>query len=135
METQEAKLASDAERAHEAYKTSLADLNSFQKTYESSMRALLSKLQVLDEERTALVQSLMQVYLEAHLTLQKMESEVGIKIGTQVKSIQNAADLQAWIASNKTGLVPEDLVQYVEYESQYNNASPDDVPNPSKVLA
>lgn len=97
------------------------------------MLSVLAKLQELDEARARLLQSLLQVYLEAHLSLQKLEAEVGIKIGTQVKSINAASDLQTWIDANKTGAVPEDLVQYQGYESQYSNASPDDVPNPSKI--
>jgi hypothetical protein len=52
-----------------------------QKTFETNMRALLVKLQDLDESRATVVHSLLKVYLEAHLTLQKMESEVGVKIG------------------------------------------------------
>lgn len=43
---QEVKLANDAEKAHEAYKQSLADLNAYQKKFEADMRSLLARLQV-----------------------------------------------------------------------------------------
>ncbi len=41
-------MANDAEKAHEAYKQSLADLNAYQKKFEADMLSLLARLQVWD---------------------------------------------------------------------------------------
>ncbi len=60
---QEAKLANDAEKAHEAYKQSLADLNAYQKKFETDMVSLLSRLQVHAFVTTCLKHSFIHLHV------------------------------------------------------------------------
>jgi hypothetical protein len=133
METQEAKLSSDAEKAHEAYKSTLADLNAFQKTYETSLGNLLNNLQELDESGGAMLHNMMKTYLDAHLVLNKTGTQLNEKCTSAVEKIDPAKDLQAWIKAQSNGFAPEALVEYEPYEPQFENATAEEVKNPTKV--
>ena len=131
METQEAKLSSDAEKAHETYKQQLADLNAFQKTYESGLGALLNNLQIMDEERSEKMGQLLNVYLESHLQLGRDETALNEGSSQVVGQIDAANDLQSWIKNRNTGLEPEELVEYEAYEAQYADSNAEDLPKPA----
>ncbi len=51
----------------------------------------------------------------------------------KVKAVNCASDLSSWTDSHKTGSVPDELVQYEGYTPQFDNATADNVPNPSKL--
>ncbi len=128
METQEAKLSSDADKAHEVYKQTLQELNAFQKEYETNLGKLLSNLQEMDESRSALMANLMRVYMDGHVALSKATTQINESCNAVVSKIDAPADLQKWIQSNTTNLAPEPLVEYEGYEPQFENASAEDVP-------
>lgn len=133
LETQEAKLAAEADKAHDAYKQHLAELNAYQKTYETGLGALLCSLQEMEEERSAKIHDVLKVYLEAHQTMAREETSLNTAAAEVVGKIAPAADLQAWISSHATGLEPEALIEYEAYEPQFENATPEDVMKPAKV--
>lgn len=133
MEAQEAKLSGEADKAHEAYKQTLAELNSYQKTYEESSVVMLNKLQEMDESRGALMANVLRVYMDTHLALVKSTTLINDISNVAVANINAVADLQAWIQENKNGLATEPLVEYEGYEPQFENAGADEVPHPSKV--
>lgn len=128
METQEAKLSSDADKAHEVYKQTLQELNSFQKEYETALGKLLSSLQEMDETRSALMLSLLRVYTDSHVALSKTTTQINEASAAVVDKVNSPGDLQKWIGEHETQLAPEPLVEYEGYEPQFENASAEDVP-------
>jgi hypothetical protein len=133
LEAQEAKLSGEADKAHESYKQTLSELNAYQKQYEESLGVLLEKLQEMDTSRGALLSNMTRVYLDAHLALAKSDTQTNEVSSKAVGQIDATADQQSWIQANKNGLAPEPLVEYEGYELQFENATADEVPNPSKV--
>jgi hypothetical protein len=133
LETQEAKLSSEADKAHESYKQTLADLNAYQKEYETGLKRLLSSLQELDESRSTLMTNLLRIYSDSHIALSKATTQMNDSGAAIVGKINTAYDLEKWVGESSTGLFPEPLVEYEGYEPQFENASADEVPQPSKV--
>ncbi len=55
------------------------------------------------------------------------------RFSEKVKAVNTGADLASWTDEHKTGATPDELVQYEGYTSQFDNATADNVPNPSKL--
>lgn len=135
LETQEAKLSSDADKAHEAYKQSLQELNAFQKEYETALGKLLTNLQEMDETRSALMAGLLRSYMDGHIQLCKSMTQINDSGSAIVAKVNTSADLQKWIQMHDTQLAPEPLVEYEGYEPQFENASAEEVPKKGNAFS
>jgi len=115
------KCQKDADSANSSYQSQLADFQAFQVKYEDAMKTLLNEFQMLEERRTRFTKDIFEKMIQAQERLITELSDAHKQLVVTVGQVNGLQDVQEFISSNKTGLVPPPPAEYEPYKWKHSH--------------
>lgn len=115
------KAQKEADSANSTYQSQLQDFQAFQVKYEDAMKTLLNEFQMLEERRTVFVKDVFEKMIQAQERLISELTDAHKQLEVTVGQMNGLQDVQEFISSNKTGLVPSKPAEYEPYKWKHSH--------------
>jgi hypothetical protein len=132
LRTNKQQLKQDSDLAHQGYKQQVNDFKSYQIKYEEQMKKHLEDFQDMEFKRIQKLKELLEIFVRSQEQLVASFQSSVAEVKKSIVAINDKKDIDTFVLTNKTNLIPEELVQYEVYQSQLDSngfliESPDQV--------
>eukprot|EP00029_Vermamoeba_vermiformis_P001163 TRINITY_DN1132_c0_g1_i2.p1 TRINITY_DN1132_c0_g1~~TRINITY_DN1132_c0_g1_i2.p1 ORF type:complete len:620 (+),score=219.52 TRINITY_DN1132_c0_g1_i2:71-1930(+) len=132
LRTNKQQLKQDSDLAHQGYKQQVNDFKSYQIKYEEQMKKHLEDFQDMEFKRIQKLKELLEIFVRSQEQLVASFQASVAEVKKSIVAVNDKKDIDTFVLTNKTNLVPEELVQYEAYQSQLDSSgnlieSPDQV--------
>jgi hypothetical protein len=118
LRTNKQQLKQDSDLAHQGYKQQVNDFKSYQIKYEEQMKKHLEDFQDMEFKRIQKLKELLEIFVRSQEQLVASFQASVAEVKKSIVAINDKKDIDTFVLTNKTNLIPEELVQYEVYQSQ-----------------